>query len=272
MIPETLQETETTTFKPERCCSPAELWKTYAAAGPGSAPENALIQQYLPLVKTIVGRQAMTMPAHVDSEDLHSAGLVGLLSALRRFDAASGASFETYARTRIRGAILDELRRMNWVPRSILDKARRVEEVLRRLEQEKGRLPTDLEMARALGLSLDDYERLLEQIRPATFVCLDSLFNNEGEEGSRYEVLADESQPDPREGVENRELTQLIARRIEQLPDMQKKVLALYYHEGLRLREIAEVFGVTESRICQIHSQAILAVRSELRRQEIEPI
>lgn len=231
---------------------------------PGSATEEQLVERYLPLVRTVVGRLAMGLPAHVDLDDLNSSGLVGLLNAVRNYDPAGGSSFESYARVRIRGAVFDELRRLDWVPRSIHDKARRVQIVLQELEQRHGQLPTPQEVARALKMPLADYEQLLEEIRPATFVCLDSAPVSDEAEASRYEGIADETQADPVDCASRRELAGLIAERIEQLPEMQRKVLALYYFEDLRLREIAEAFGVTESRICQIHAQAILAIRSYL--------
>jgi len=248
-----------------------ELWLRYAKAGAGSASENSLIEQYLPLVKTVVGRLAMTLPSHVNTDDLYSAGLVGLLNAVRRFDRKCGSSFEHYARVRIRGAILDELRRLDWVPRSVHDKAKRVARMMQELAQGQGSLPTDAQMAAALQLSLTDYEDLLEEIRPAAYVCLDSLQEESGESGgANYDMIADEGQINPLDGVATREMAQMIEERLLQLPEMQRKVLALYYVEDLRLREIAEVFGVTESRICQIHAKAILALKALLKEQEPE--
>lgn len=247
----------------------AQVWRSYATSGNGSAAEGLLVEQHLGLVKTVVGRVAMSLPPHVDMEDLYSAGLVGLLNAIRRFNPHSGASFETYARVRIRGAVLDELRRLDWVPRSIHEKARRVQEVMLRLEQAKGGIPSEAEMADALGLGLNEYRDLLAEIRPATFVCLDSVRSVDGEDGPRHsETLGDDTEASPMDQTAFRELADLIAERIEQLPEMQRKVLALYYYEDLRLREIAEVFGVTESRICQIHAQAILALKSFLRKHD----
>ena len=249
-----------------------KVWKRYARTGVGSSLEEELVRQYLPLVKTVVGRLAMTLPAHAATEDLYSAGLVGLLNAVRRYNHKTGVLFETYARVRIRGAVFDELRRLDWVPRSVHDKARKVEDVMRKLEQKKGQIPTNYEMAKALDLTEEEYEQLLNEIRPATFVCLDSVRSAEQEgEATQHEAVADSGQPDPGNVTARRELARIIARRLEHLPDMQRKVLALYYFEDLRLREIAEVFGVTESRISQIHAAAILSIKSYLAKHDTVP-
>ena len=248
--------------------SAQELWQRYHQQA-DTHTENALVEQYLPLVRTIVGRLAMTLPDHVDPDDLNSAGLVGLLQALRNYDPACGTSFETYARVRVRGAMLDELRRMDWVPRTVHEKARKLQEVMGELEQKIGGTPTEAQMARALNLSVSEYTALLDEIRPATFVCLDAITSNDGAEGgSLYDVVADPVETSPVEETSRRELKRVILKRIRQLPEVQRKVLALYYAEDLHLREIAEAFGLTESRICQIHSQAILSIRSYLQRYE----
>lgn len=256
--------------KPESHPTREQLWKRYARARPGSPVEEQLVEQYLPLVKTVVGRLAMTLPSHVDIEDLYSAGLVGLLNAMRNFDQRNGTSFETYARLRIRGAVFDELRKMDWVPRSIHDKARKIQNAMARVEQAKGRPATEQEMARELEISIDDYQQWLKDVRPATFICLDAAGGPDSDEGpAQYESVADPGWVDPVEQTSRREMTRLIAERLEQLPEMQRKVLALYYFEDMRLREIAEAFGLTESRICQIHSQAVLAIRSYLQRFDV---
>src|SRR5262245_35013945 len=140
---------------------PIKLWKRYARSGPGSKIEDELVHRYLPLARTVVGRLAMTLPAHAATEDLYSAGLVGLLNAVRRYNHKTGVLFETYARVRIRGAVFDELRRLDWVPRSVHDKARKVEEVMRQLEQKKGKIPSNFEMAHALDMTEEEYEELL---------------------------------------------------------------------------------------------------------------
>jgi RNA polymerase sigma factor FliA len=245
-----------------------ELWKRYHRHA-DTQTENALVEQYLPLVRSAVGRLAMTLPDHVDHDDLHSTGLVGLLQALRNYDPSCNTSFESYARVRIRGAMLDELRRMDWVPRTVHEKARRIQEVIAELEQRLGHTPSEVQMAKALKITVGEYNDLLDQIRPAAFVCLDAASGSDGiETGNLYEVVADPSENGPVEEVSRRELKRVILERLKQLPEIQRKVLALYYGEDLHLREIAEVFGLTESRICQIHSQAVLSIRAYLQRYE----
>jgi RNA polymerase sigma factor for flagellar operon FliA len=241
------------------------LWKLYPRSRKSKAVESELVEQYLPLARSVVGRLAMTLSTEADIEDLTSSALLGLLMAIRNFDPSNGASFETYARIRIRGAVLDELRRMDWVPRSVHEKARRVESTAQRLEQAKGRAPTDEEMARALKLSVKEYRDLAEEIRPVSFVCLDSVGSTDGEENATpYDSIPDPNQPDPREETERREFIELVMRRLRQLPVSQHRVLVHYYFDDLRLREIAVRFGVTESRVCQVHTQAIHAMRSYL--------
>ena len=248
-----------------------ELWQRYhqQKSGVRTDTENALVQKYLPLVSIVVNRLAMTLPEHVDHDDLYSVGLIGLLQALRNYNPACGTSFETYARVRVRGAMLDELRRMDWVPRTIHEKARKIKEVLANLEQKLGKTPTEAQMAKAMNMSVKEYEELLDEVRPAAFVCLDSVSASEdGDSGPLYEVIADQTHEGTVEKVSNNELKQVIFERLKDLPEMQRKVLALYYLEDMHLREIAEVFKLTESRICQIHAQAILSIRSYLQRFE----
>ncbi|HTB85530.1 MAG TPA: FliA/WhiG family RNA polymerase sigma factor [Candidatus Sulfotelmatobacter sp.] len=245
------------------------LWKRYHQQHTDTEIENELVQKYMPLVSSVMGRLAMTLPEHVSQDDLYSAGLVGLLQALRNFDPACNTSFETYARVRVRGAMLDELRRMDWVPRTIHEKARRLKGVLLELEQKLGRTPTEAQMAKAMKLTAAEYQELLDEIRPAAFVCLDAVSSSdEGEGGALYEIIADAAGDNPMECVSTNELKQVVAERLKDLPDMQRKVLALYYIEDMHLREIAEVFGLTESRICQIHAQAIIGLRAFVQRFE----
>ena len=246
-----------------------DLSHLYGRVAQGSNDENDLVLQHLTLVRQVVGRLAMSMPSHVDQDDLYSSGLVGLLNAVRNYDPNAGSSFESYARVRIRGAIFDELRRMDWVPRSVHVKARQIESAMRELEQQKGRIPTDAEMAAKLKLSPAEYEQWIDAVRPATFLSLDALTIGDSDDGTgRYESVADSAQEDPGDASSRHELARLVFERMQQLPDVQRKVLALYYFEDLRLREIAAVFGLTESRICQIHSKAILSIRCWLTKVE----
>jgi len=245
-----------------------ELWQRYHRQVDPDA-ENALIAKYLPLVSTAVARLAITLPEHVDRDDLHSVGLVGLLQALRNFDPTCGSSFETYARMRVRGAMLDELRRMDWMPRSLHEKTRKLQNAMWQLEQQLGKTPTDAQMARALKLSVSEYLQLLNEIRPAAFVCLDALNSSDDSDGgSLYEVISNAAAENPVEQTSKQELKQVIFERLKELPSIQRKVLALYYVEDLHLREIAEAFNLTESRICQIHAQAILTIRAYVQRLE----
>jgi RNA polymerase sigma factor FliA len=245
-----------------------ELWQRYHRQVDPDA-ENALVAKYLPLVSSAVARLAMTLPEHVDRDDLHSVGLVGLLQSLRNFDPACGNSFETYARMRVRGAMLDELRRMDWMPRSIHEKARKLQNAMLQMEQQLGKSPTDAQMARTLKISVPDYLQLLDEIRPASFVCLDSLNSSDDSDGgSLHEIIGNEDAENPVEQTSQQELKQVIFERLKELPLIQRKVLALYYVEDMHLREIAEAFNLTESRICQIHTQAILTIRAYVQRLE----
>jgi len=246
----------------------SELWRLYQQQS-GISTENDLVECYLPLVGAILGRLAGTLPDEVDREDLFSAGLLGLLTALRKFNPSTGVPFDSYARQRIRGAMLDEIRRMDWVPRAIRAKARHFQETLSRLEQELGRSPTKAESARTLKLTLAEYDELLEEIRPAQFIRLDSSAENDPEgETALGEVFAEPDQINPFEQASTSELKQVIFKKLKQMPGLQQRVLTLYYIEGLYLHEIATVLNLTEGRICQIQSQAVQSLRAYLKRYE----
>jgi RNA polymerase sigma factor for flagellar operon FliA len=256
----------------ERWPGAVELWHRYHATGPGDASEEELVKQYLPLVKSVVARLAITLPPLIDLEELQSAGMIGLLNAVRNFDPHTGSPFEAYARLRIRGAVIDELRRMDWVPRSVHVKARKIRQAMEVLEQRQGRFATDDEVAAELGVPVEEYRQWLDDVRPATFVCLDAAHQEQDEEeGTHHEVVSDPTQEDAMEVAARAERARLIAERLQQLPDLHRKVIALYYYEGLRLREIAAAAGLCESRICQVHAQAILAIKSYLEACEALP-
>ena len=222
---------------------------------------------YSPLVKYVAGRMSSGLPAHVEEADLISYGLGGLISAIERFDLAREIKFETYAIPRVRGAIIDELRSMDWVPRSVRARAREFERANMKLEARLRRAPTDEEMAIELQITLEDFQDALLQISNSTIVALDELWtvsDSTGDQVSLLDTLPDRGAPDPQAIVDQGELRDRIADGIAALPEREKLVVALYYYENLTLREIGEVLGVTESRVSQLHTKAVLRLRSKL--------
>src|ERR671929_10193 len=243
-----------------------ELWRRYKSAGDQSARER-LVVAYSPLVKYVAGRMASGLPAHVEESDLISYGLVGLISAIERFDLDREIKFETYAITRIKGAIIDELRSLDWVPRSVRARAREIERVHGKLEHRLHRAPTDEEMALELGLSVEEFQESLVKISTSTVVALDELWatsDASGDQVSLLDTLRDPDAPDPQQLLDASELKDRLADAISALPEREKLVIALYYYENLTLREIGEVLGVTESRISQLHTKAVLRLRSRM--------
>ena len=222
---------------------------------------------YSPLVKYVAGRMSSGLPAHVDEADLISYGLGGLIFAIQRFDLSREIKFETYAITRIRGAIIDELRSLDWVPRSVRARAREIERVNMKLEARLRRAPTDEEMAAELEISVEEFHDALLQISNSTIVALDELWSvsdSSGDQVSLLDTIPDHGAPDPQAMVDQSELRDRIADAIAALPEREKLVIALYYYENLTLREIGEVLGVTESRVSQLHTKAVLRLRSKL--------
>ncbi|HEX2855068.1 MAG TPA: FliA/WhiG family RNA polymerase sigma factor [Opitutaceae bacterium] len=233
----------------------------------GALSENELIERYLPIVRSVVNRIKLNVPAHVDADDLHSVGITGLIAAVRKFDPDQGNTFASYAAMRIRGAILDELRRMDWCPRRARARSRKLKTAINDVEQKVGRVATDQEVSAALGLNAKEYAKWVEEAKPVTFIAIDQTTDgDEGAGASLHELLADDSDVTGRENLEKAELLQLLAQRISELPEIPRKVLAMYYFENLRLAEIAAVFGLTESRICQIHAQSIQGLRTFIQR------
>ncbi len=243
-----------------------DLWRRYKGDGDERARERLVIA-YSPLVKYVAGRMSSGLPAHVEEADLISYGLGGLISAIERFDLAREIKFETYAITRIRGAIIDELRTLDWVPRSVRARARAIERANQKLEARLQRAPTDEEMAAELEIGVDEFQESLMQISRSTIVALDELWSTSDSSGdaiSLLDTLPDRGAPDPSALVDQAELRDRIAAAIGALPEREKLVIALYYYENLTLREIGEVLGVTESRISQLHTKAVLRLRSKL--------
>jgi RNA polymerase sigma factor for flagellar operon FliA len=243
-----------------------DLWRRYKSSGDQRARER-LVVAYAPLVKYVAGRMSSGLPAHVEEADLISYGLGGLISAIERFDMSREIKFETYAITRIRGAIIDELRTLDWVPRSVRARAREFERVNMKLEARLQRAPTDEEMAGELEITVEEFQDALLQISNSTIVALDELWtvsDSSGDQVSLLDTLPDHAAPDPEALMDQSELRDRIADAIAALPEREKLVIALYYYENLTLREIGEVLGVTESRVSQLHTKAVLRLRSKL--------
>jgi len=263
MKPETSSRSAAT-LAPDVPPAAGPVWRAYQSAG-GTVDDKELIERYLPLVRNVVDRLRLTLPSHVDVDDLYGVGVTGLIAAVKRFDPEQQHTFAAYATTRIRGAVLDELRRLDWFPRRARAKARKLKTAISELEQRLGRAPEDAEICAHLGLTQKEYEHWMVEVRPISFIAIDD--NPEGEDGggtSRHELIADEQAVPVQSRMEQEELSQIVAQKIAELPDIQRRVLAMYYHENMRLAEIAAVFKLTESRICQIHSRAILGLRATI--------
>lgn len=242
------------------------LWTEFKERAEQSARER-LILHYAPLVKYVVGRLAAGLPHTVERADLVSYGMFGLMDALDKFDRAREVKFETYAIPRIKGAIIDELRAMDWVPRSIRFKAREVEKAYSGLESKLRRAPTDGEVAGHLGISLSELHEVVNQISFVSVMALDELVSTgdeRGEKRSLLDTLADAASSDPAAELEGQEMRGMLAAAINSLTEREKIVVTLYYFEGLTLAEIGEILGVTESRVCQIHTKAVGQLRLNL--------
>lgn len=257
---------ERDSFRDPDADSVEEAWSEYKESGSSEARDR-LILQYSPLVKYVAGRVAVGLPANIDQSDLISYGVFGLIDAIQKFDRARGIKFETYAITRIRGAIIDELRAIDWVPRSVRHKAREIEKAYTSLENKLKHPPDDSEIAEEMGISLDDLNQTYSQLSNVSLVALDELMSVEGDRGDKLslvETLEDTKLTGPVEAVETEEMKEILAGAINRLPEREKIVVTLYYYEGLTLAQIGQVLGVTESRICQMHTKAVLALRGRM--------
>jgi RNA polymerase sigma factor for flagellar operon FliA len=240
----------------------AELWLDYKERRTADARER-LILHYSPLVKFVAGRVGSGLPQSVEQADLVSYGIFGLIDAIEKFEPSRGFKFETYAIARIKGAIIDELRSIDWVPRSVRAKARAIERAYSKLENDLRRTPDDPELARELGISEAELGDWLSQISFVGFVALDEiLISGEQAGASTVGDMVADSTHDPVAAFEVDEMRHLLADAINRVPDRERLVLTLYYYEGLTLSEIGDVLGVTESRVCQIHTKGILQLRS----------
>jgi RNA polymerase sigma factor FliA len=243
-----------------------DLWRRYKENGDANARERLVIA-YSPLVKYVAGRMSSGLPAHVEEADLISYGLIGLIAAIERFDTTREIRFETFAITRIKGSIIDELRSLDWVPRSVRAKAREIERANAKLEHKLHRAPTDQEMASELETSVDDFQESLVKISNSSVVALDELWtvsDSSGDQVSLLDTIQDENAADPAQEMDLTDMKDRLAEAIARLPEREKLVVALYYYENLTLREIGEVLGVTESRVSQLHTKAVLRLKSRL--------
>ena len=254
---------------PEAIDELARLWAEFKQSEVSGARESArerLILHYAPLVKYVASRVATGLPASVDQADLVSYGMFGLIDALEKFDPGRGNKFETYAIPRIKGAIIDELRAMDWVPRSVRFKAREIEKAYSDLESIHKRAPTETEVAARLGVTLRELHEVINQISFVQVVQLDEILSvgsDRGEQVSLIDTLADRG-TDPTTSLEGQETRGMLAAAINSLSEREKIVVTLYYFEGLTLAEIGEILGLTESRVCQIHTKAVGQLRLQL--------
>ena len=230
------------------------------------ALRDRLIVAYAPLVKYVAGRLGSGLPAHVDEADLVSYGLLGLIGAIERFDPERDIKFETFAMSRIKGAIIDELRALDWVPRSVRSRAREIERAIAELEARLGRAPTDDEIAAKIGVTPEELDESLTDISRSSIAALDELWSvsDAGDQVSLIDTIEDQSGVRPAEALDETETKELLADAIARLPEREKLVITLYYYEELTLREIGEVLGVTESRVSQLHTKAVLRLKSRL--------
>ncbi len=248
----------------------AELWREYKDTGEDRLRER-LILHYSPLVKYVAGRVGVGLPSNIEQADLVSYGIFGLIDAIQKFDLERAIKFETYAISRIKGAIIDELRSIDWIPRSVRYKAREVEKAYAALEAKLRRTPTEAEVAAELGIALEDLHTIFSQVSFVNVVALDELLTAGGEKGDKLslvDTLEDTKAEDPVQAFESEETKHLLAKAINTLPEREKIVVTLYYYEGLTLAEIGQVLGVTESRICQMHTKAVMQLRGKLADQK----
>ncbi len=231
-------------------------------SGVDSLSQDQLVEEHAPLVKRIAYHLISRLPACVQVEDLIQSGMIGLLEAAKNYDASQGASFETYAGIRIRGSMLDEIRKGDWTPRSLHRKVREITQAMREIEAEQGRDARDTEVAERLSMDLDEYHQVLQDASSHQIVSFENVLSKDAQivEGSGSAIVG------PYESLEAENLKEILAKVISGLPERERLVMSLYYDEELNLRETGEVLGVSESRVCQIHSQAMIRIKAEIQR------
>jgi len=242
-----------------------KLWKKYKRTKNRGLKEE-IVKRYLYLVKYVAGRVAIGLPPNVEFNDLVSYGILGLFDAINKYDVTQGNKFETYAVSRIRGSIMDELRKLDWAPRLLRKKAREIEKKSRELEDKLGRAPGDDDVAKGLKISVDELNNIYSELSSTTFLSLDEVWqNDEGNKPiSRLQTIEDSIHSNQFQFVHQSEVKELLANAIDDLPEREKLVVVLYYYENLTLREIGEILNVSESRVCQIHTKVVLRLRAHL--------
>ena len=241
------------------------LWEEYRKTK-SQALRDAFIRQYMPLVKYVAGKVSVGMPGSVEFDDLVGFGQFGLLDAIEKYDPSKNVKFKTYAVTRIRGAIFDELRQIDWVPRSVRQKSREIEDAINTLEARLGRTASDAEIAESLGVSEDDYHRIIMKVSGTSVLSLNDVWHN-GDDAANASIgdsIESPSSMNPDAIVEREEIKRVIVQAINELPEKEKMVIVLYYHEDLTFKEIGQVLNVSESRISQLHTKANLRMRAKL--------
>jgi len=244
-----------------------KLWKEYKKNRSDLLRDN-LIKKYLYLVKYVAGRIAIGLPPNIEFGDLVSYGILGLFDAIEKYDVNQGNKFETYAVTRIRGAIMDELRKLDWAPRLLRKRAREIDRKCKELEDRHGRMATDDELAKGLKISVGELNHLYSELSSTTFLSLDEVWENENGNKpiSRLQTIEDSLMTNQFNYLHRNEVAEYLSKAIESLPEKEKLVVVLYYYENLTLREIGQVLNVSESRVCQIHTKIIFRLRGYLRK------
>lgn len=242
------------------------IWEQFRKNPTKKGLKEKILMHYIPLVRLIAGRMMISLPNSVILDDLVSSGLLGLINAIEKFDESKGVKFKTFANIKIKGAILDGLREMDWMPRGLREKSNFLEQGIKLAEKKAGRAPTDLEIAEALNLTMDDYFQLLNEVKVVSLLSLDNSTDLSGD-GDRLllETVSDTKTKTPDEIIEREELRTILVESIKELKDVEKNVIALYYYEQLTLKEIGEVMSLSESRVSQIHTKVIVTLRNKIK-------
>jgi RNA polymerase sigma factor for flagellar operon FliA len=265
--PDLLFSADAQTVEPDRSdVALSQVWRDYKRTGDLRLREQ-LIMQYAPLVRYVAGRVGVGLPASVEQGDLVSYGVFGLIDAIEKYDPERAIKFETYAINRIRGAIIDELRSIDWIPRSVRTKARDVERAISTLETRLQRTPPEQEIAAELGLGISELRAVFSQVSFVHVAALDEVLggSDRGDRATLGESLPDDRSEEPGDALDDEEMRLLLARAIHTLPEREQIVVTLYYYEGLTLAEIGLVLSVTESRVCQLHTKAMMQMRARVK-------